>query len=204
MLTHNIDTVFHLDSDCCLLIPIHVDMFCKKNAIIKNKNFENKFRMAGSIHSALLTKDYIAKYIQLFRDLYENKTKFGLIRDKVEFHKTHPGNICDMTLTYLLNMENASIACNLQDEHENGYVFNHHLSCGEGNEHDDQYEMINNNSLKVYEKINNNGCNTYYVFNKYTNKYVPLASMHFQGNKKHLLMYQHEINNNPYFVRYSP
>ncbi len=38
----------------------------------------------------------------LYEDIFINKSKFNLIKDKINHHKSNPGGVCDMTLYHYI------------------------------------------------------------------------------------------------------
>ena len=49
---------------------------------------------------------FCEKYEMLYEDIFINKSKFNLIKDKIIHHQTNPGGVCDMTLYhYIVEME---------------------------------------------------------------------------------------------------
>ena len=104
MLTTGINKFFHIDSDCIVFDNIS-DIFNSTNnienaySLQKYSEEKNSFNMVGCIHNGLLTLDLCNIFIQLCFDIYENKSKFNLIQEKVNYHKTNNirGGICDMT-----------------------------------------------------------------------------------------------------------
>jgi len=114
-----IEKICHLDSDCILLDNTN-ELF--KNIhdcayLITDRNYtENKnICNSGSVHSSLLTIDFLNKFIELCLDIYVNKSKFYLIEPKIHFFKNNylQGGVCDMTLYYLLYSEKCIPVINL-------------------------------------------------------------------------------------------
>ena len=64
--------------------------------------------MVGSIHNALLNLSFCNRFLDLYTDIYVNKSKRYLLKEKIEGIASGrlPGNICDMNLYYLLWREN--------------------------------------------------------------------------------------------------
>ena len=186
MKEYNLENVFHMDSDNILLIDINTYPFKKKIAYCLNKNFHAN-RMSYSIHVGLLTIDFCNAFIQLYKDLYVNKSKFHLIKNKIEFHtdpenknKFIKGGLCDMTLYYLLASEKIIDVYNLQ-EPNNGTVFINNINSGEGHEYKNQYK-ISNHMLKL--TINENNVTIEDIKN---NTILKIMNIHFQGRSKNRL-----------------
>ena len=159
--------------------------FKKEIAYCLNKNF-HKFRMSHSIHSGLLNINFCDKFIDLYQDIYINKTKLYLIQEKINYHtdknlnKFINGGICDMTLYYLLVKENILDVQNLLEPNQNT-VFVNNINNGEGYNNKDQYFTLNN-ILKI-----NLQPDSITINDKHSNKSYNLNNIHFQGISKQLL-----------------
>ena len=178
--------IFNIDSDCILLKDINNYPFKQDIAYCINQNYENKYRMSNSIHSALLDKNFCIKFEKLYNDLYINKTKFKLIEDKINYHKNNniSGGICEMTLCYLLQNENYISVDNLLEikNHNNTKLtFMNTLYSNESSENKDQY-LKENNIIKIYD-INGEK----YIYDKINQEYIELWNIHYQGDCKILL-----------------
>lgn len=185
LLDFNLSKVFHIDSDNILLGNINNYKFQKEIAYCCNKNY-NQYRMSYSIHCALLNLNFCNKFIELYQDIYINKSKLYLIEDKINYHldkntnRFINGGICDMTLYYLLVEHNLLDVQNLLKPNQN-IVFINNINNGEGFNSKEQYFTLNNilkinlepNLITVNDKINNI---SYKLFN-----------IHFQGSSKNLL-----------------
>ena len=178
----NLDRVFHIDSDNILLYDINNYPFDKEIAYCLCNNYHTH-RMSNSIHAALINPTFCEKFIELFDDLYNNKSKFYLIEDKVKFHKHATedkyinGGICDMTLYYILAHEKIIDVENLL-EPKDGVVFVNNINNGEGYEKKEQYRT-ENKLLEVTFK--NYQCTIYDQINDET---LNLFNIHFQGAAK--------------------
>ena len=178
------DQVIHLDCDCVLLDSVNNFKFTKDTAYHINNNYDNPCRMSSSIHSALLSMRFLNEFVQLFEDVFVNKTKQHLIQDKIDFHKKemmtkgHSGLICEMTFAYILR--NSDIQ-NLF-EPTNDTVFNHTMFSQEGHLDKYQYEK-GENTLNIYKDNNN-----FYIYDNIQKKYIRLNCIHFMGPSKRLLM----------------
>jgi len=184
---YNIDKCFHIDSDNILLKNINMYNFKKNIAYCLNKNF-HEYRMSSSIHSGLLNVEFCNKFIELYNDIYVNKTKFYLIKDKIKFHTDSNGNyinggICDMTLYYLLVNEKLIDVENLL-EPKNNQVFNNNVNNGEGFESKQQYQLAAAGGVHVYKDSSNTKNLVYDQLNK---KEIELFNIHFQGRAKNRL-----------------
>lgn len=175
-----INKVFYSDSDNIILSNINEFNFLEDVAFIIPKEFD-EFRMSASIHSSLLTRLFCDKFISLYKDIYENKSKFHLIDDKISHHEKNniPGGICDMTLYYLLNKEGIIKPQNLIEplinKNKQKVVFMNHINTGEGPDGEVDYEM-ENNKLKIYPRG--------YIKSLHNNEKIAVANIHFQGEAK--------------------
>ena len=189
---YNIHNIFHMDSDNILLKDINEYKFEKKIAYCIPGN-SHEYRMSNSIHCGLLNMEFCNKFEELYNDIYINKTKFNLIKNKIKYHTDKSGNfkvggggICDMTVYYLLNKEklidvdNLLIAKNINDVFT---VFINNVNNEEGSESKKQY--MKDNNLNIMKIINyNNNTQIYDIINK---KYYNLFNIHFQGGSKRFL-----------------
>jgi len=189
LINYKLNKIFHIDSDNILLMNINNYEFQKEIAYCLNKNF-HKFRMSHSIHSGLLNINFCDKFIELYQDIYINKTKLYLIQDKINYHidnnsnKFINGGICDMTLYYLLVKEKILDVQNLIQP-INGMVFITNINNGEGYDYQDQY-LISDNKIKL--NFNNNKYISIYDIIK--NKNYNTVNIHFQGSSKIILQSQ--------------
>ena len=187
--------IFNIDSDCILLKDINNYPFKQDIAYCINQNYENKYRMSNSIHSALLDKNFCIKFEKLYNDLYINKSKFKLIEDKINYHKNNniSGGICEMTLCYLLQNENYISVDNLLEikNHNNTKLtFMNTLYSNESSENKDQY-LKENNIIKIYD-INGEKK----IYDKINQEYIELWNIHYQGDCKKLLEYNETLEYN--------
>ena len=182
---YNIESIFHIDSDNILLFNINDYPFEKNIAYCQPKNY-HQYRMSNSIHVGLLNKHFCNKFIELYQDIYINKSKFNLVKEKINYHTDKngqyiKGGICDMTLYYILankyiiDVENLLIP-------KNNIVFIHNVNNGEGYESQEQYSLINNMMSIKFTK--NNKC---LINDKINNKELQICNIHFQGVAKKFL-----------------
>lgn len=100
-----LDMVFHLDSDCVLLESTNTLAEAIGNRLAYTiENIHNNTHMVGSIHNSLLDLKFCNALLKMYEDIYVNKNKRHLLKDKIEGIASgkFPGNICDMNLYYLL------------------------------------------------------------------------------------------------------
>jgi hypothetical protein len=181
---YNLQHIFHIDSDCILCNDINNYPFKQDIAYCINQNYENKYRMSNSIHSALLNNKFCSEFEKLYNDLYVNKSKIYLLEDKINYHKNNGGGICDMTLYYLLQNENYIITDNLleiQNYKNKKITFMNTLYSNESSTHKEQY-LKENNIIKIYD-INKKK----YIYDKINEEYIELWNIHYQGDCKKLL-----------------
>lgn len=186
---YNFDKIFHIDSDNILLKNINDYVFLKDNAYVCNKNW-HKNRMSNSIHSGLLDKKFVLEFEKLYEDIYINKSKLHLIKEKINYHTNNNnfvnGGICDMTLYYLLNQEKMIEVDNLMQTkviNNKKIVFMNNINNGEGPDSKEQYELINN-IIKI-QKSSNGEDN--YLYDKINKQFLVLMNIHFQGGAKSLM-----------------
>jgi hypothetical protein len=186
---YNFDKIFHIDSDNILLKNINDYVFSKDNAYVCNKNW-HKNRMSNSIHSGLLDKKFVLEFEKLYEDIYINKNKLHLIKEKINYHTKNNnfvnGGICDMTLYYLLNQEKIIDVENLMENkviNNKKIVFMNNINNGEGPDSKEQYELINN-IIKI-QKSSNGEDN--YLYDKINKQFLVLMNIHFQGGAKSLM-----------------
>jgi len=181
----NINHIFHIDSDNILLYDINNYSFKKEIAYCLCKNYHT-YRMSNSIHVGLLNQNFCNKFIELYNDLYINKSKYNLIKNKIKFHtdvssgKYVNGGICDMTLYYILVNEKIIDVENLL-EPNNNVVFLNNINNGEGYEYKQQYRL-KNNILDI--SFNKDKCN---IYDEINNKTLMLFNIHFQGGAKRFM-----------------
>lgn len=179
---YKLESVFHIDSDNILLDNVNNFEFNKKIAYIVNKNF-SEYSMCSSIHCGLLNQEFCEKFIELYNDLYINKSKFYLIKDKINYHSRNGvlGGICDMTLYYLLEKKKMIEVQNLLTP-INGKVFINHINNGQGKESEEQFTLNKNNKIDIK---NVNG--KYIIYDKINKQNLQLNNIHFQGGAKKLI-----------------
>lgn len=185
-----IPAFFHVDSDCIVLEDLSkVPLFNNSQICYMLQTFSqqiNPFHMVGSIHSSLLTAEFCSKFIELCFDVYENKTKFYLVKAKLDWHRENriPGGICDMTFYYLLYSEKI---VDVKDLNEcmvldgEPCVFDHQMT--------GPYGYLGGNTYTMTQPYKNlymtNG--KFYMMTR-TNILVRALSLHFQGNSKQILL----------------
>jgi hypothetical protein len=142
--------------------------------------------MTACIHNSLLTTTFCDVFIQLCKDIYQNKSKFILIHDKALWHQNTgtPGGICDMTLYYLMVQYNlVKHVADLNDTriYKNELcVFDHNSAV--------EYGFLGENTFQIqndFKKIMRQGKHYYALL--HNNQPIRLLSIHFQGNNKRLL-----------------
>ena len=180
-----LESVFHIDSDNILLDNINNYQFQRKIAYVVKKNF-HEYSMSNSIHCGLLNQEFCDKFIELYNDLYINKSKFYLIKDKIKHHqctngKFINGGICDMTLYYLLQKEKILEVQNLLTP-INNRVFLSNINQAVGEDSSDQF------TLNEIKKVDIKYVNGKYIINdKINNQKLQIYNIHFQGAAKVLI-----------------
>lgn len=112
----NLDLVFHLDSDCFLLENTNAIANETGNRLAYCiEHIHDNVHMVGSIHNALLDLNFCNALLDLYTDIYVNKSKRNLLREKIDGIASGRlnGNICDMNLYYLLWREKIVEVCDL-------------------------------------------------------------------------------------------
>ena len=180
MKEYNLNSVFNIDSDNILLGDINKYPFKEDNALCISKNWHEHY-LTASIHSGLITQQFCEEYEKLYFDLFINKSKYNLIEGKVEFHKSNPGGIADMTVYYLLYSQKIIKIQNLLepvDFEGSKSVFINNISSEEGFDFQDQY-LKNKKYLKIVKKDGGN-----FVYDIKNDEYLNLLNIHFQGKAK--------------------
>lgn len=177
-----LDWVFHTDSDCIILQDINQLFLSRYSVAYSIHKTANEFHMSASIHNALLNRNFCNTFVELCFDIYQTKTKFGLIEKKIEWHRRTgmPGGICDMTLYYLIHSENMiSPIIDLNEPFEfdgSHIVFDLHYSESYGYTGNNTYEMED-----WYKRIIKRAGKYYFVTTD--GKEIQAASIHFQGDR---------------------
>jgi hypothetical protein len=186
--TRNLTKVVYVDSDCILLdnMTEYFNTFPDIHSAVSIVTSNSPYNMTACIHNSLLTIHFCDVFIQLCKDIYQNKSKFHLIQDKAVWHqKTRtPGGICDMTLYYLMvqhKMVTNVADLNATRIYQNELcVFDHNSCIKYGFLGDNTFQV--KNDLKVIVKQGSH----YYAL-LHNGQPIRLLSMHFQGNNKKYL-----------------
>jgi hypothetical protein len=201
MLLFQLERAFHADSDCIVLDNVdHIfeELPDVKVAYSVQKHCQerNPYHMVGSVHSSLLNLDFCDVFIQMCFDIYENRTKYHLIEDKVNWHRdnNHPGGICDMTLYYLIDKVNLIEVTDLNDLHrvDDCYsAFDHALYNSYGYLGTSTYKASDGNGKKKLIQRDR-----FYYFETVNGNFVRALSIHFQGEwAKWILEKLDDVNN---------
>lgn len=174
-----LDKVFHSDSDNILLFNINDVIDTSKTCYHLSSNYKNPQRMSCSIHNGLITKEFLEAFDTLCKKIYIEKDT-SWIDDKIEFHQTHPGGICDMTFYYLINAKNMIEVVNLGIPRE-GRVFINNFNCSEGGDIEDQYVM-RDGVIRIFKKDKKN-----MIYDKVNKKFLEIVNIHFQCRAKRFL-----------------
>jgi hypothetical protein len=182
----DIPWIFHTDSDCVVLEDVNTIFSQPFHTAYSVQNMDNKYHMVGSIHNSLISIDFCNKFIQLCFDIYDNRSKFHLIDEKIQWHrKTRTnGGICDMTLYYLLYSQ--KLISNIVDLNEpltiagKNCVFDHNISDAYGYKGENTYEK--NNGIKIVIKQDGG-----FYFKTVNGRMTKILSIHFQGVAKKFL-----------------
>tara|TARA_B100001250_G_scaffold13960_1_gene12197 strand:+ start:13772 stop:14635 length:864 start_codon:yes stop_codon:yes gene_type:complete len=179
----NIDSIFHIDSDNILLDNINeIDYKCENSYFILND--WDEFHMTGSIHSGLTSKKLYKLFVDLYEDIFVNKSKLNLIQHKIDFHKKNGGGgICDMTFFYLMDKLNLVENDNLlfpKKKGDSNAVFMTNYGYPEGFLTRDQY-LMRGKYIKIFKDRKKRKSFIYDTVNK---EYLELMNIHFQGEAK--------------------
>jgi len=187
MKSKGIENCFHCEADCVLLVPVKSLNFGRNiNYMVKAKGFDNKFKMAHSIHSSYLNLRFLELYDELCFQIYKNgNDMFKLIEPKIEWHKKTKaaGGICNMTFFYLIAqrmpIKDLQEPMDYQGE---PCVFENIRQ--EAKSHNDKYfYQMENGSKKTFIKANKA-----YLVGKDKKLYRTL-NLHFQGSSKPEIKY---------------
>ena len=185
MKEYGFEKVFSCDSDNILLKNINDYQFSKDSALCIPSVWE-PFYFATSVHAALISQSFCQQYENLYEDVFINKSRLPLFKDKIEHHKTNPGSFCDMTFYHILNVQELVEAENLLEPkiiNNNKYVFVNNYANGEGPQSKNQYK-INKKGIKIYK---NNKIGTSKIYDKINKEYLNIFNMHYQGKHKKYL-----------------
>jgi len=185
MKENNINRIFSCDSDNLLLKNINLYPFIAENAICIPPVWEEHY-FASSIHAGLITQEFCQNYEMLYEDIFINKSRFNLIKDKVEHHKSNAGGVCDMTLYhYIVKMDLVQIQNLLEPVFIDGvsHVFINNLSSPEGDKNKNQYKT-KKGKIKIYTSKEDLSNSIYDITNE---EYLNLFNIHFQGKAKRLI-----------------
>ncbi len=176
------DSIFSCDSDNLLLKNINEYPFKAKNAICIPNVWEDHW-YTSSVHAGLITQEFCENYEKLYEDIFINKSRFELIKDKIEHHKTNPGGVCDMTLYHFIVDMNLVDMQNLLDPVQIGekkYVFINNYANGEGIKDQKQYQL-GRKKIKIYTSKKDKSNRIYDLIDE---EYIHLYNLHFQGKSK--------------------
>ena len=180
---YNIQQIYYSDSDNVFLKNLN-KLKLTKNIGYLIPNLQSDFEMYASIHSSFLNKEFCERFIELYEDLYINKSKFELIAQKIEYHEKNNirGGICDMTLYYLLNKLNIVDVQNffepVKTTEGSNSIFIQDIKSSIGPSGKDTFKK-NRNKIKIFNNTK--------VLDLITGEFYELNNIHFQGtSKKHL------------------
>lgn len=143
----NLEFVFHLDSDCVLLENTKTLVSSLgKTLAYSIEHIHNDIHMVGSIHNSLLNRSFCDAFLNLYENVYANKTKRYLLKEKIDRIASGklPGNICDMNLYYLLWKENTVEITDLTHPFfvdDEFCAFDHNLHASSGFDGPNTYKM---------------------------------------------------------------
>ncbi len=185
MKDYNFTRIFSCDSDNILLDDVNKYPFKAKNAIVIPQVWEDHW-FTSSVHAGLITEEFCENYEILYEDIFINKSKFNLIEDKINHHKSNPGGVCDMTLYHYIVKFGLVDMQNLMDPVEidgKKFVFINNFADGEGAKSREQYKT-GRNKLKIYTSKKDKSNK---IYDKISKEYLNLFNLHFQGKSKRLI-----------------
>tara|TARA_B100001250_G_scaffold67363_1_gene53879 strand:- start:1884 stop:2747 length:864 start_codon:yes stop_codon:yes gene_type:complete len=185
MKDYNFTRIFSCDSDNILLDDVNKYPFKAKNAIVIPQVWEDHW-FTSSVHAGLITEEFCENYEMLYEDIFINKSKFNLIEDKINHHKSNPGGVCDMTLYHYIVKFGLVDMQNLMDPVEidgKKFVFINNFADGEGAKSREQYKT-GRNKLKIYTSKKDKSNK---IYDKISKEYLNLFNLHFQGKSKRLI-----------------
>jgi len=185
MKENNINRIFSCDSDNLLLKNINLYPFEFENAICIPPVWED-FYFASSIHAGLITQEFCENYEMLYEDIFINKSRFNLIKDKLEYHKNNAGSVCDMTLYhYIVKMELVQVQNLLEPVLINkvSHIFMNNISSPEGYKNKNQFKL-KKGKIKIY---NSKKDLSNYIYDLTNEEYLNLFNIHFQGRAKRMI-----------------
>ena len=180
---YNIQQIFYSDSDNVFLKNLN-KLKLTKNIGYLIPNLQSEFEMYASIHSSFLNKEFCEKFIELYEDIYINKSKFEIIAKKIEYHEKNNirGGICDMTLYYFLNKFNIIDVQNffepVKTTEGSNSIFIQDIKSSIGPSGKDTFKK-NKKHIKIFNNTK--------VLDLTNGEFYELNNIHFQGiSKKHL------------------
>ena len=177
---YKISEVFSCDSDNILLDNINKYPFSKKNALCIPTLWD-EFYHASSIHSGLISIDFAQKYEILYDDIFINRSKFNLVEEKINYHKTHRGGLTDMTLYHIMISTGIVEAQNLLEPiliDDEKCIFINNFSNGEGPKSQNQYKL-RKGKIQIKKQDGKN-----YVYDEIEKTTLRTFNIHFQGTAK--------------------
>lgn len=184
---YKFEKVFHMDSDNIVLYNINEFKLSEEVAYLNSYTW-NSTDMCSSIHCAFLSLNFCNVFEQLYNDIYVNKSKLDLIKNKIEYHCVDKdifknGGICDMTLYYLINKLKLIGVQNLMEHDNEGNTFMNNYGIPEGTKSKQQYKM-ENGVIKIIK--DENGIYNFIIDTK-TDTRVRIWNIHFQGSNKRFM-----------------
>ena len=184
---HNLDLVFHVDSDCFLLEPTQdLANVMGRRLAYGIEHVHNNIHMVGSIHNAFLTRTFCDAFLQLYDDIYVTGSKRSLLEHKIMCiqNKIGGGKLCDMNLYYILWQQKLlEILDMTQPFFYKGElcVFDHCIGNATGFEGGQTYQTVKDD-LGFIKKLWFDKEKVYQTTMK--GKEIRLLSIHFNGQDK--------------------
>jgi hypothetical protein len=101
----NLEFIMHLDSDCFMLESLNNVFEAIGNRVALNiEHIHDNIHLVASVHNSFLNVEFCNQFFKLYEDVYVNKTRRYLIKDKIDaiVSGRAGGYICDMNFYYIL------------------------------------------------------------------------------------------------------
>jgi hypothetical protein len=191
MIRYKYKKVFFTDSDCILLVPLHhfLEQMPEISCALSIIKSDIKYDQAACVHNSILSVEFCNEFVKLCYDVYVNKSKFYLIKPKIDWHISQKlnGGVCDMTFYFMIYyygyVKNIVDTNSLFLYDGEKCTFDHNINSKYGFEGEDTYEMLPNGIKVIIEKY---GEYKYYALT-HSGEKIRLLSIHYQGCAKSIL-----------------
>jgi hypothetical protein len=179
----NLEFIMHLDSDCFMLENTNTLFEAIGNRVALNiEHIHDNIHLVASVHNSFLNVEFCNQFFKLYEDVYVNKTKRYLIKDKIDaiVSGRAGGFICDMNFYYILWKEKLVDMFDLSQPFlfENEFcVMDHNISKPTGFYGSNTYKLSYGSKLFTYE-------NGKVYQESIDGRKIRLLSMHFNDSAK--------------------